>query len=157
MKMQKQHNDSCLLYSFAMALEVPAGDLYKEIGHDGQEIWFPQLPFGSPRKRSFHIQEMIDCCLSRGVAAVPVELEPRLCPQGLPSLARDVWDQERAHARFNNLISGRTAVLIGRGRNNGGHACAWDGSMVFDPRGYVYGVMDFKIAQAYLILQSNQT
>ena len=60
MRLLKQPNDSCLLYAAAMVLDEPPEILIREIGHDGQQVWWPELS-KSFQKRSFNIQEIIDC------------------------------------------------------------------------------------------------
>ena len=65
--------------AFAMALDMPVADLLAAIGHDGSEIVFPSLPEPLCR-RCFHVQELIQVALSRGLAVTPVELFPVLQP-----------------------------------------------------------------------------
>ena len=56
----------CMPLAFAMALDMPVADLLAAIGHDGSEIVFPSLPEPLCR-RCFHIQELIQVALSRGL------------------------------------------------------------------------------------------
>ena len=69
----------CMPLAFAMALDMPVADLLAAIGHDGSEIVFPSLPEPLCR-RCFHVQELIQVALSRGLAVTPVELFPVLQP-----------------------------------------------------------------------------
>ena len=41
----------CLPASFAMVLDLPLGDIFAGIGHDGSAIKFPSLPEPSPRTK----------------------------------------------------------------------------------------------------------
>ena len=58
-----------------MVLDMPLADIFDEIGHDGSQIIWPDLPEPMCR-RGFHPQELIDVCLARGYAATRIELSP---------------------------------------------------------------------------------
>jgi hypothetical protein len=151
MKLIKQTYDACLLFSAAMVLDAEPADLLLEIGHDGREIMFPEV-IGTIRQRSFHIQEIIDCCLKRGRSLTPIDIAPCTAPDGHPDLAREIWDREDAKKRIRKLLTGTRAILIGRTSHKGlGHACAWDGEKVYDPRGMICEIGETFIHQAWLV------
>lgn len=154
MKLLKQPNDSCLLYSAAMLLNENPDFLIHEIGHDGQEIWFNK-EIGSMRKRSFHIQEIIDCCWRRGHALCPIELYPNSMPESGLSSPRFLYDPSDADIRFLKRVMGRKGILIGRRKTmNLGHAVAWTGDEVYDPAGGVaYAIEDFIIKEAWILTE----
>ena len=66
----------CMPLAFAMALDMPVADLLAAIGHDGSEIVFPSLPEPLCR-RCFHIQELIQVALSRGLRRHAGRVVPR--------------------------------------------------------------------------------
>jgi len=136
-----------------MALDADPNELIAEIGHDGTGIMFPQV-IGTIRQRSFHIQEIIDCCWKRGKALTPIDIAPCTAPDGHPDLVQEIWDREKAKARITKYLTGNIALLIGRlGVKGLGHACAWDGELVYDPRGKIYKIGETFIHQAWLITE----
>ena len=151
MKLIKQTYDACLLFSLAMVLDADPQELIDEIGHDGRDIMFPEV-IGTIRQRSFHIQEIIDCCWKRGRAVTPIDIAPCTAPDGHPELAREIWDREVARERIKKYLTGNVALLIGRTSHKGlGHACAWDGEKVYDPRGMICEIGETFINQAWIV------
>ena len=74
--LRKPERWMCLPASFAMVLDLPLADIFDEIGHDGSQIVWPDLPEPMCR-RGFHPQELIHLCLNHGYAATRVELYSR--------------------------------------------------------------------------------
>jgi hypothetical protein len=111
-----------------MALDISLEEALKLIGHDGSDIWWPELP--EPlRRRSFHIQEMVDLAYRLGKAVIPIEASPTVCPQlGGPVKPVPMPDV----LRIQQYMVGNVGVLTGMGVV-GRHAVAWDGSCVLDP------------------------
>ena len=142
MKMIVQLGPHCLLYSAAMLLDTHPDVLRGEIGYSGQEKWWPEAEKPLHRIRSFHIQEIVDCCLRRGFALTPIDYMPRMAPQG----HEDQWllmnTEEKLEKRFQEHIHGHLGLFIGQ-KPNGPHAVAWNGHLVFDPtppKGYIYNL-----------------
>lgn len=136
-----------------MVLDEDPLVLIAEIGHDGTNIMFPEV-IGTIRQQSFHIQEIIDCFIKRGKGLTPIDVAPCTAPDGHPDLAREIWDREKAKERFKNLITGREALLIGRLSMKGlGHASAWDGQKVYDPRGMIIEIGETFVSQAWLVTE----
>ena len=126
---QADGSGQCMLASAAMVLDTTVDILINEIGHDGTEICWPDEP--APRnQRGYHIQEILDCFLSRGVSMYRVDGYPLLHVVGCTP--RPVYPD--AEARFVRLIEGRRAMIYGTVLR-GAHMVAWDGSRVYDPSG----------------------
>jgi hypothetical protein len=133
--LRKPERWMCLPASFAMALDIPLEAIFKETGHDGSEIVWPQLP-EPMRRRGFHPQELVHVCLSRGYAATPVELFPVTCA------VLGGFEYEHAYpdgnwARFTRVINQSRGVLTGSG-SRCGHAVAYEHGHIFDPDGCEY-------------------
>ena len=151
MKLLKQPNDSCLLYAAAMLLDVDPEILIKEIGHDGQEIWWSSLS-KSFKHRSFNIQEIIDCCIRRGYGLMPIQLFPCNVPPVGNVNPKMIWDQKKCEERFLNRITNVPAILTGqRAESLVPHAVAWNGKKIYDPMGEIYEIDRFTIKEAWLL------
>lgn len=140
----------CLIYSLAMVLDVPPSEIIERLGHDGQEVWWPKhrVPYSF---RGVHIQEAVDLCLAYGRGLVLIELYPRTGSTMTPTVGRILWPTEDCEVRFKKTIHQRPGILIGKAQG-GGHACAWDGDMVFDPNGKMYHLSEFKSLECWLLL-----
>ena len=149
MKLIKQTIDACLLYSAAMILSVDPKILIDEIGHDGQDIWWPELK-GCQQKRGHHIQEIQDCFIRRGKCLYPVELMPTIHTDS-KFKPETIFKINNAMERFQIHIAYKTGILIGMNRYNKAHAVAWDGQRIFDPNGMSYGLEDFRIREIWLV------
>jgi len=121
---------SCLPVSFAMALDIPVEALFKELGHDGSLIMWPDLPEPACR-RGFHIQEMIEIALRRGYAVTPFELCPVLESGGHQYAFDARW------SAFANVIDTSIGILEGQGIRTR-HAVAYYYGQIFDPDCGVY-------------------
>ena len=136
--MRLQHKPErwmCLPASFAMALDIPLADVLHDVGHDGREIVWPNLPEPLCR-RGFHPQELIDICLARGYAVTRIELAPAMAtvPNG-PELR--LFADKRAWQRFVQVIRNSLGVIEGVCLRSG-HAVAYDHGRIFDPEGREY-------------------
>jgi hypothetical protein len=122
--------------AFAMALGLPVAELLEAIGHDGNEIVFPSLPEPLCR-RCFHIQELIQVALSRGLAVTPVELFPVLQPTEIGPFHKTVLYTDNNWRRFEAAIQTSRGVVDGTGARLG-HTVAYDHGRIYDPRGPIY-------------------
>ena len=122
--------------AFAMALGLPVAELLEAIGHDGSEIVFPSLPEPLCR-RCFHIQELIQVALSRGLAVTPVELFPVLQPTEIGPFHKTVLYTDNNWRRFEAAIQTSRGVVDGTGARLG-HTVAYDHGRIYDPRGPIY-------------------
>lgn len=160
--MPVEMKSGCLLYSFAMILETEPEVLIKELGHDGMKKKWPELP--EPYcYQSFHIQEMIDLCLRRGLSCTEIHALALSLP---PSQAymhmkahnvghHFVYSVTKVKERFKDHLEDKKAVLYGQTSGGVTHAWAWDGTYAHDPRsGFgVEPLSNLKIQQAWLILE----
>ncbi len=138
--MIKQPNDwSCLLASAAMALDTDCDTLIAMIGHDGSEIVLPALSEPA-RRRSFHMQEIIDCAIKLGFSVTPIEVLPYSTPDGKLEFQVNL----RNEMRFHSHVYGSEGILTGRAKKLY-HAVYWDGEIIHDPNGIVYRLNDCKI------------
>ena len=122
---------NCLLASASMVLDVHPDVLTELIGHDGEEIIFPKLP-SDINKRGFHTQEITDCAVKYGYAVTEIQAIPYLTPDGEHEYLIEFPNGKR----FENHIEGNMGIFTGRTKKCG-HAVAWDGAMIFDPRGKI--------------------
>ena len=122
--------------AFAMALDMPVADLLAAIGHDGSEIIFPSLPDPLCR-RCFHVQELIQVALARGLAVTPVELFPVLQPTEAGPFHKTVLYPDNNWRRFEETIRASLGVIAGTGARFG-HTVAYDHGRIYDPRGPIY-------------------
>jgi len=131
LKAQIQPNRwSCLLTAFAIALDENVDKLVEEIGHDGSErIWSAPHPNDC---RGFHIQEIIECCLFRKVAVVPIEPRPSLTHPLTKQGVYAVPVNDPA-SRMTYHMQGAVGVLTGITENNSRHALTWNRSEIIDP------------------------
>ena len=152
MQLQKQPSRwSCLPTAFAMALDVPVEEIFDHIGHDGSEVIFPNLR--SPYcQRSFHMQEMVDFCISRDLAVVEIHK----IPVG-ESLDGHTFLLPVSDKRMDFYLLNYTGVLTGIGSHGHPHAVAWDKHKVLDPNGTTYSIREFEIETLYLIVKINIT
>jgi hypothetical protein len=137
--MELQHRPEpwmCTPLAFAMALDMPVADLLAAIGHDGSEIVFPTLPEPLCR-RCFHIQELIQVALARGMAVTPVELFPVLQPAEVGPFHKTVLYADNNWRRFETTIQSSRGVIDGTGARLR-HMVAYDHGRIYDPRGPVY-------------------
>lgn len=110
---------SCLLTSFAMVLGVPAAELIEQIGHDGMEVIFPDLPPQSTdRYRGHHIQELIYALDQREYAIVQIEPIP-------VSQSGEATYQHGQNPFLEPAMLKYSGVTTGRNVRNNEHAVAW--------------------------------
>ncbi len=153
MKMILQSNRwDCLPTAFAMCLDVLPIQIYEFVGHDGSEILWPHLEEPYCR-RSFHIDEMIDCCMSMTYMPVCIERDPEYAPVGVEGLFKP-FTGTAASQRWLRYLKYHDAVLLGHTKNGKPHAVAWSHReyKVFDPEGFKYPEHEFESNSAILIL-----
>jgi hypothetical protein len=135
-----------------MLLDANPENLILEIGHEGDEVWFPRKE-GSESKRSFHPAEINDCCMRRGYALSLIEMSPRTGPSDCqPGEDRLLFDLEFSIQRFIASVKDHAGILICRvPESHLGHACAWDGKKVYDPRGIIGELEDYEISEMWIL------
>jgi hypothetical protein len=125
----KKNKWECLLYSFAMAMEISPSELVRLLGHDGGGI------ISGGERRGFHVQEFIQVAITEQSQTItPVEFCPvskytsgmTLISVDMAIWSRFVLDQIKAHR----------GVITGLGlKSKGGHAVAFDKGTIYDPDG----------------------
>ena len=122
--------------SFAMALDIPLKEFIERVGHDGSS-----KPDGE-HEEGFHVQECIEVAQVLGFAVTPIEQVPQAIatstakpqPIWFPNYNNgpepEVWNR----ARFTHHLMGNMGVITGVSHSGKGHAIAWNGYRVFDPR-----------------------
>lgn len=147
--MSKDNNWSCLLNAFARVLNERPSTLIKEIGHDGSEIVFPDLP-SKFKRASFHPRELIDCCLARGYTVTQIERYP---------FSRTLISENK-HAvnidpeKFFQHLSLGDGVLTGFFDSTQPHAVPWiDGCVIDDNGERLEGLGDFVPRIFFLIVK----
>lgn len=149
MRLQKQIDANCLVYSVAMLLDEPAENLFNEIGHRGDTIIWPELP--PPRRyKGININEVQDCVLRRGRGLVPIDKHPSNSPYDDGSQSVRVLEFPHNIQRFYGYLEKYPALLI---MDN--HACAWDleTQKVYDPNGFIESLQRYKeIVSIWLLI-----
>ena len=124
-----------------MILDTSPEILHEEIGMHGIEIWW--MP---DHLRGIHIQEIQDCCMRRRHCIYPIEKNPHLCPEG-DFEPKSIWTGN-LKGKLLNAIACKRAILI-----TPNHAVAWDGSDVYDPKGFIKSFDDYEIQEAWVLGQ----
>ena len=142
MKLIKQSGPDCLVTSAAMCLNVEPAYIWEYLGTDGHEIWWP--PSGM---RGLHIQEIIDIALTLGKPFYPIEYNPMIAPS-LDVEPKEIFQSDKKE-RFLSHVRAGVSILILHG-----HACACDGTHVYDPRGYIFDLenLDGQIIEAWIMI-----
>lgn len=110
---------NCLLRAFAEALDITPEVLIQGLGHDGQEIVWPELPEPLCR-RGFHVQEFILWALNEGVHITTIEATIRQAPttKAHPYVQDNQPEINGARKVFRGVLTG---LLV----NGSRHAIAW--------------------------------
>lgn len=95
----------------AKVMGITTDELIADIGHDGSQIVFPELP--EPMCRAgYHIQEIQDAAVRRHFAVITVEAHPVATPDGVN--LRDVFPEDKLRERmfwymfyFNGIAVGQ--------------------------------------------------
>lgn len=139
----EQRGQTCLIAALAMALSIEYEDVVKMLGHDGTSMRGGGMT-------GIHPQEVIDALLPQGVIMVIIEQHPSFVPHETINTV-GLWDEIHRERRFLNYVKNRHSVLIGKNKQGGPHAVAYDGEKVFDPASCVrYPLEDFTIKEAWL-------
>ena len=133
-------------------MNVAAEDNLRNMGHHGQEEWWPEAD-GKSKLRGVHIQEIIDYALEYDMAFTPLELYPHSAPLGFEESAKMIWMEDECRTRFITWLQFYSAILI-----HPSHATAWDKETkkVYDPNGMIREIEGLQIIEAWLLTKSNQ-
>lgn len=153
MRSQRSPNRwSCLPTSFAMVLDVAVEALIIQLGHDGSQILWPDLP--EPyRRRGFHIQEMIDFSWHLGYTVTQFEALP--VSQGRADVQPIAIPMRWAPSeRLKSVMSVCNGVITGETLRGQPHAVAWDKNSCLDPNGETYNLEQFRL-QCFWAIKSS--
>ncbi len=127
-KLQKQINEaSCLITSFAMILNIPVEEAIKMVGHDGIKIDHE----GNRLLKGYHVQEIIDLCISLEYSVT--------CIQAIPELEDFGLVYKDGKSRLIDYLERFSGVLIGLAGTKR-HAVAWNHEecQIYDPNNTIY-------------------
>lgn len=119
-----------------MALDETCETLIKEIGHDGSQLMWPHLPEPFCRQ-SFHIQELILCCLTRNKTVTPIDVYPIAGPSPAPGIKQIIHQLEIAiKEKQISVIQLERILAMVRGLNNNQYTVnypgIYDNEVLFD-------------------------
>jgi hypothetical protein len=164
---------SCLPTAFAMAMNIPVGEILTYIGHDGSEIIWPDLP--EPKcRRAFHPQEIIMFAFVRGWAAIHFELNPQSviidleeefmritaglvesdymeAMNTIEKIKKGIYSTVVDNEVLERLVIANRGVLVGTTENGNEHAVAWERGMIYDPNGTTYPITRFTIREFFVL------
>ena len=152
------NNWSCNVAAFAMVLKVSFNDLIVEIGHDGSQVVFRASPNDPHKRRGFHDQELIDCCLRRGFSVTEIQASPVSCSFVNSGDVFEIPFRNGTEKRFKEHLKQYDGVLFGE-TAKAGHAVAWIDNVIYDPRGKidVLETTDLQIRGMYVITHNIAT
>jgi len=117
----------CIAVAFAIACETPLDEFLQRLERRGGLV-----------KGTYHTQQCTDVVWDLGYATMWIESQSLLVPdadyKGEPA---KILYPEGNRVRFMNYLRAHKGVLGGM-RPNIGHAVAWDGTQIYDPRGFIY-------------------
>ena len=120
----------CLPKAFCQITGISIEQMLHEIGHDGSEILWPELPEPLCR-RAFHVQEIIEVLLKHGHMVTPIEKYPSIQPYNGREF---VGDEAPLPPRDFGLYKDKVGVVIGI-YNGVGHAFKWINGVLECPNG----------------------
>ena len=141
MKLIKQDGPFCVVTSAAMVLDVEPELIHDYIGHDGTRIqWPPNGMIG------VHIQEIQQFAITQGYMFAPLEVMPVSAPNDIEKPVEIYGEENLARKIFENLLLGRKGILV-----TPGHAVAFIGHTVYDPKGFIKSIIDYEITDAWIL------
>lgn len=134
MKLQLQPSRwSCIPTAISMVLDIPVAQIFRDLGHDGSQILWPNQP--EPlRRKGFHIEEMQYVCRLYGVVLAPFVFRIEYAPNLIGAIR--LGDTHLIEfSKFHDVLAEYQGVLLGRYPGGGNHAVAWDATRIYDPAG----------------------
>jgi len=132
-------NFDCILAAAAMVMDIDLGELKTRIGHDGSETIFPNLSEPYCR-RGFHMQEIIDQAFLNGWSVMSIEVKFGLDPFNGDDPGFIVPVEQK---RISVYLKKFPGIIAGK-RDDGNHAVAWNGRMIYNSAGHIYPLKEFK-------------
>ena len=134
----------CLIYATAMLLDVEPSEIIEILGHDGIDIWWPELAVPNCF-RGVHIQEILDVCAHFGYGLICYQVMPRTSPFGRVDMVRNIFEVDKALERIDRYLKEPGLIVTDV------HACAWDGESVYDPNGMITSIQSVALKEFYLL------
>jgi hypothetical protein len=122
----------CLPTSLAMVLGRSFQDIIPYFGHDGLKVLWPEAQ-GIHKYRGFSEWELIEVCYAVGYACLPIPMCPAHYPPNHKEKAIAIFNEDQTLERVNRWMDGNIGIIKGYRSADLPHACAWDGSLVYDP------------------------
>lgn len=128
---------SCMAAAAAMVSGTSVAYITHMLGHDGSDHPWP-APY-EHLHRGFHIHEIIDLFwLQFQQSLTPFVRKPTCQPHpDAPEIPARLPYSRDPEEWFQHVLLWNWGIITGIGKGLG-HAVAWDGREVFDPRGYRY-------------------
>lgn len=148
---------TCLLSSFCMCMKLTIQEGLQTIGHDGSRRLLLNNTNDSVNRSGHHIQEMIDMAFQFDYSCTPIDAKPAFGYFDPNIKDRpELWSNEICEKRIESYLMGNVGVIIGTVGFNQGHAVAWDGKNVYDPRGQILKIEEHEmVMHTFYILRSH--
>lgn len=135
---------ACLPASLAMVLDMSFEEVIRELGHSGDEFPYPE---SKTTRKGFHIQECIDVAMMHGFSVTEILAYFGSRPNPESTEQAPTMPLEEAIKRFHYYIAKcQRGIFSGLVRHPdksiSNHAAAWDGQLIYDPRGLSYEFND---------------
>jgi len=150
MKLITNNENKCVFASLAMLIVEDINMVEGWLKH-----YLPDATFPPPYDELPRVPDMISICawlLGRNIALTPFPFDPQCTPH--PSCpAKAVY--ENPQGVFNARLALGPGLIEGVVNGDRGHMVAWNGTTIYDPRGYCYSLnvswkFDFEPAQFWL-------
>lgn len=138
MRLETATNNDCVAASLAMLFDLPIDHIKGELFPSPTQYPFPEPWDGLPRVPS--MEEIVHWAYRhRKVGLVPFPYHPYCSPHpDCPGVA--VWPDQNPDKVFAGQLSHGKGVIEGVTETGSGHMVAWDGTVIYDPRGYLYSL-----------------
>jgi len=160
MRLIKSNKNNCVYASVAMLLGVSLDKAYELLHNKDAKIG--EKPFTGIYKDFEVVPDMAVICDSlwskKRIGLTPFYFDPTCSPH--PNCQPiSTWKNPKASFKLqlgfgSGLLEGKTEKC--------GHMCAWDGQVIFDPRGHIYSydlaeIMNFEINRFWLKVEEGST
>lgn len=137
MRLIEQETDGCVYASLAMVLNEKLEAAYHCYKHWNYDRNYPFTGEWEKVPRVPSMEEICDISWRHfKMALIPFPLDPVATPHE-DCKPIHVWDQP--WKKFTSQLSFGKGLIEGL-HDGRGHMVAWDGSIVYDPRGYCYSI-----------------
>ena len=138
MRLEIAGDNDCTAASLAMLFNMASGYIKKELFPP-----LPQYPFPKPWDDLPMVPSMEMVCdwawRKQRIALVPFPYHPHCSPHpDCPSIP--VWPNDDPDEIFTEQLAYGRGVIEGAVEPELGHIVAWDGKVIYDPRGYIYSL-----------------